>query len=77
MLWSNIANCKQSFEHNDKAAENARDCESDFEEAPEKESNITIHVDCHSSSRGIFGGIVIIIVLIVTIILFFVASSDE
>ncbi|GJQ77447.1 hypothetical protein Trydic_g20844 [Trypoxylus dichotomus] len=77
LLWANIASCKQNFEHNDKAAENARDCASDLEEIPEKESNITIHVDCHSSSRGIFAGIVIFIVLVVTIILYFVATSDE
>lgn len=77
LVWSNIANCKQSYEHNDQAADRARDCASDFEETPEKESNITIHVDCHSSMKGIFAGIAIFIILVVAIILFFVATNDE
>lgn len=77
IVWDTIGGCKQNFEHNDEAAEKAKDCASDFGDAPEKESNLTIHVDCHSSSRGIFSGILIVIVLIVAIILFFVAVNDE
>uniref|UniRef100_A0A6P7FKQ1 Proton channel OtopLc-like n=1 Tax=Diabrotica virgifera virgifera TaxID=50390 RepID=A0A6P7FKQ1_DIAVI len=44
---------------------------------PDKEGNVVIHADCHSSNKGLFGGFVVLVLTVVSSILFFIAVYDE
>ena len=40
-------------------------------------SNMIIYVDCHSSNRGLFAGLLVTVATVISIILFFIFTSSE
>ncbi|XP_018329870.1 proton channel OtopLc-like [Agrilus planipennis] len=70
MVYMNIAECKRYQDE-----ENSQECHNYLEES--EESNIVIHLDCHSSSKGLFFGIIAFIISANSVILFFVVMNNE
>ncbi|XP_072391202.1 proton channel OtopLc-like [Diabrotica undecimpunctata] len=72
VIWQNIQKCDDA-ENEDSST---LPC-SILSELPDKEGNVVVHADCHSSNKGLFGGFVVLVLTVVSSILFFIAVYDE
>ncbi|KAJ8952073.1 hypothetical protein NQ318_010983 [Aromia moschata] len=70
LVWQNIAMCKAE-DKDDEAS--TMECKNPSGNKDNMESNVSVHVDCQSSNRGIFGGFIVLVFTIVSTILFFIA----
>ncbi|OWA53128.1 hypothetical protein BV898_17561 [Hypsibius exemplaris] len=86
MIWSNIGGDESHNANSTRELEKARGSPSgplspgslhEFGEASSKSSSYMIHVDCRSTNRGLFPGILVLVVTVISIIIFFVTISVE
>ncbi|CAH1964752.1 unnamed protein product [Acanthoscelides obtectus] len=74
MIWQNIAMCNKMNDQEQDEKHSTRQCRTPLPIGHnENESNVVVYMDCHSSSRGLFGGFFVLILTIVSSILFFIA----
>lgn len=73
LVWQNIGACKEEEDEDD----HTRQCKTPSGNKDNTESNVAVHVDCHASNKGLFGGFIILVLTVVSIILFFIAIYTD
>ncbi|XP_060530512.1 proton channel OtopLc-like [Cylas formicarius] len=77
IVWQNIGLCKvPSGSPHDRHSLDTNECK--HQNKPiEPEGNVSVHADCHSANKGLFGGFLVMVFALVSIIVFFITYYSK